>query len=106
MDELPDTAATQILKTSVDYLAEAYKKSYAQEGALLYDVFTVVYLLEPELFEGVSCNVSVETNSELTMGASVVDLWGRTSRAANATWMTGVDTEGLFKLLLERAAAM
>ncbi len=48
---------------------------YGSEGAPLHDPCTVAYLLNPGLFEGKLCNLTVETESELTMGHTAVDFW-------------------------------
>ena len=77
---------------------------YGSEGAPLHDPCTVAYLLEPELFTGKSCNVSVETQSELTMGHTAVDFWHVTDRPLNAIWMYAVDADGFFALLTARLA--
>ena len=105
MDNLPDTAASRILKTSVDYFNYAYKDIYDQDTAPIHDVLTVAYLLAPELFENIERHVSVETNSELTIGASIVDTWNFSNKAANAKWVTECDTDGLFDLLLSQVAS-
>ena len=106
MNDLPDTSAAHILKVLVDYFSRAYKDIYGQDTAPIHDVLTVAYLLEPKLFAGLQCNVQVELASKLTMGATVVDVWGFSDQPANATWITEVNTNGLFDLLLRRVAAL
>ena len=49
-------------------------------------------------------NVSIECESELTMGMTVVDWWRVTKRAPNATVVRNVNADGFFKLLTERIA--
>jgi purine nucleosidase len=75
---------------------------YGSMGAPLHDPCTVAFLLKPELFEGKLCNVSVETESELTMGNTAVDFWQVTDRPKNATWIHSVDADGFYDLLVER----
>ncbi len=75
---------------------------YGILGAPLHDPCTVAWLLDPGLFEGKECNVSVETESELTMGHTAVDFWGVTDRAPNATWIHAVDADGFYALLVDR----
>lgn len=74
---------------------------YNSEGAPLHDPCTVAYLLASSLFTFKSCNISVETGSELTMGHTAVDFWHVTDRPANAQWAHGVDAEGFFALLTD-----
>ncbi len=62
----------------------------------------IAWLLKPELFSGRRCHVDIETESELTRGASVVDWWQVTGREPNALVIGQVDAEGFFDLLVER----
>ena len=66
----------------------------------------IAWLLKPELFSGRHVNVTVETMSELTMGATVVDWWGVTGRPKNALVMRDIDADGFFALLTERLALL
>lgn len=81
-------------------------KKYGWEGAPLHDPTVIAYLLQPELFEGRHCNVTIETASELTVGMTVVDYWHVTGRAYNATYLRSGNAEGFFKLLTERLALL
>ncbi|MCT7376205.1 nucleoside hydrolase [Chelativorans salis] len=75
---------------------------YGVDGGPLHDPCVIAYLLEPNLFQGRTCNVSVETGSELTMGMTVIDWWGVTDRPKNALVMRDVNHDGFFALLTER----
>lgn len=77
-------------------------EKYGSDGAPLHDPLTIAFLLRPELFAGKPVHVAVETRSELTMGATVVDYWGVTGKAPNATWMHAIDADGFYDLLIER----
>jgi purine nucleosidase len=79
-------------------------KKYGVEGAPLHDPCTIAWLLSPELFEGKFCNLSVETQSELTMGHTAIDLWHVTDRPHNVHWIYSVDADGFYDLLTERLA--
>ena len=79
-------------------------KKYKSRGAPLHDPCTVAWLLEPELFEVKACNVTVETESELTLGHTAVDFWHVTDRPVNVDWACGVDADGFYDLLIERLA--
>ena len=79
-------------------------KKYGVEGAPLHDPCTIAWLLEPGLFDGKFCNLSVETRSELTMGHTAVDFWHVTDRPPNVNWIYSVDAVGFYDLLTERLA--
>ena len=78
------------------------EQKYGTDGGPLHDPCVIAYLLDPGLFNGRYCNVTVETASELTMGMTVADWWGVTKRPKNATFIGDVDHDGFFKLLTER----
>ena len=79
-------------------------KKYGTEGAPLHDPCTIAWLLKPELFQTRKCNLSVETESELTMGHTAVDFWHVTDRPHNVHWTHAVDADGFFELLTDRLA--
>jgi purine nucleosidase len=77
-------------------------KKYGSDGAPLHDPCTVAYLLRPDLFATRPCNISVETQSSLTLGHTAVDFWYVTDRPRNANWAYEVDADGFYELLTER----
>ena len=79
-------------------------EKYGVEGAPLHDPCTIAWLLAPELFEGKFCNLSVETQSELTMGHTAIDFWHVTDRPHNVNWIYSVDADGFYDLLTDRLA--
>lgn len=78
------------------------EEKYGTDGGPLHDPCVIAYLLKPDLFKGRSCNVTVETASELTMGMTVIDWWGVTKRPKNAMVMRDIDHDAFFALLVER----
>jgi len=81
-------------------------EKYGSDGGPLHDPTVIAYLLRPDLFKGRDCNVEIETQSELTMGMTVVDWWRVTGRNPNARVMREVDADGFFDLLTERLARL
>lgn len=81
-------------------------QKYGWDGAPLHDPTVIAYLLQPDLFEGRHCNVTIETDSELTAGMTVADYWHVSGRAYNATWLRSGDAEGFYTLLTERLARL
>lgn len=77
-------------------------KKYGSKGAPLHDPCTVAWLLDPSLFQLRECNLSVETESELTMGHTAVDFWHVTDRPHNVRWAHAVDADGFYALLTDR----
>ncbi|MGV1801448.1 nucleoside hydrolase [Agrobacterium vitis] len=100
---------TRVAKVMVDWLEffECFDiEKYGSDGGPLHDPSVIAYLLQPELFSGRDCNVEIETESELTVGMTVVDWWRVTGRTPNAKVMRDVDADGFFALLTERLARL
>lgn len=81
-------------------------EKYGLEGGPLHDPCVIAYLLRPEIFGGRRCNVRIETQSELTMGMTVVDWWGVTGLEPNCTVIRHLDAGAFFDLLIERVARL
>ncbi|WP_323013929.1 nucleoside hydrolase [Devosia sp.] len=95
-------AVYQMLSFSQEFDLE----KYGWEGAPLHDPTVIAYLLRPHLFEGRHCNVSIETDSELTVGMTVTDYWHVTGKVRNVNYMRNGDAEGFYALLNERLARL
>ncbi len=96
------TATAQLL----DFFERFDEEKYGTDGGPLHDPCVIAWLLKQELFSGRQCNVQIETVSELTMGATVVDWWNITDGPRNAHVMRDIDAEGFFALLTERLARL
>ena len=88
----------------LDFFSRFDSEKYGADGSPLHDPCTVAWLLRPKLFAGKSCNIAVEIQSELTMGATAIDFWNVTDRPHNAEWIYQVDAEAFYDLLNERLA--
>lgn len=99
-----DNQAAQATVGMLDFFNRHDTKKYKYMGAPLHDPCTVAYLLRPDIFEGKLCNVSVETQSELTMGNTAVDFWHVTDRPKNSNWIHAVDADAFYELLTSRLA--
>jgi len=81
-------------------------KKYGWAGAPLHDPTVIAYLLQPELFEGRLCNVTIETASELTLGMTVADYWHVTEKPRNATYLRNGNADGFYQLLTDRLSRL
>jgi inosine-uridine nucleoside N-ribohydrolase len=88
------------------YFTRYHRETYGWEGAPIHDAVAVAHLLRPGLVETRHRNVEVELESELNRGRTVVDLWRRTDRQANAHVGVDVDSEAFFDLLVERIGTL
>lgn len=81
-------------------------KKYGWEGAPLHDPTVIAYLIDPTIFEGRECNVTIETTSELTIGMTVTDYWHVTDKPKNATYIRSGNADRFYDLLTERLARL
>lgn len=87
-----------------DFFERYDMEKYGSEGAPLHDPCVIGYMINPELFTGRWINVEIETDSPLTVGATVADWWNVTGRKANAEFLRSIDRDAFFQLLSERLA--
>jgi purine nucleosidase len=86
----------------LDFFERFDEQKYGTDGGPLHDPCVIAWLLKPELFTSREVNVSIECESELTMGMTVIDWWRVTERKANATVCRGINADSFFALLSER----
>jgi len=95
---------------SVAALLDAFEarrvERFGERGRALHDPAVSAYLLQPTLFHGREVNVAIETESPLTIGMTVADWWGVTSRKPNVRLMNTVDADGFFDLLAKKLARL
>ncbi len=85
----------------------AGNRKYGTRTRPLHDALAMAWLLWPELFHGRLCNVEIETRSDLTRGATVVDWWHRTERPRNCLWIRDCsDPAELYRRMLTRLASL
>ncbi|RLY72091.1 ribonucleoside hydrolase RihC, partial [Staphylococcus epidermidis] len=68
--DFKDTNATSNMLYN---LFQHYKSEDFEIGFKLYDVFTILYLLDPEAFNVKEAYTQIELNGNFTRGATVVD---------------------------------
>lgn len=100
------TEVGRMVAAWTDFFERFDVAKYGSQGAPLHDPCVIAYLIKPDLFNGRLVNVEIETQSELTLGMTVADWWGVTSRPKNAMFMGGIDADGFFALLTARLARL
>jgi purine nucleosidase len=97
-----DNKVAQASADMLDFFGKFDSEKYHSQGGPLHDPCTIAWLLEPDMFTLKSCNVEIETKSELSMGHTAVDFWRVTGGPENVLWAHDVDAERFFALLCER----
>lgn len=90
----------------LDFYERFDMERYGEDGGPLHDPCVIAYLLKPELFGGKQCAVQIETQSGLSMGATVVDWWLQTDAPKNCFYLRTIDGDGFFALIRERLALL
>lgn len=101
-----NSEAGDFVHDMLEHVNASYAGLYGADGCALHDPCTVGYLLAPDLFETRACRIDVETASPLTAGHTAVDFYNASGRPQNARWVTGLDGDGLFDLILERLSRL
>jgi inosine-uridine nucleoside N-ribohydrolase len=90
----------------LDFYGTFHKQVYDFEGSPIHDAVAVAQVIRPDLLELRELNVEIDRESELCRGRTVVDVWKRTGREANARVAVGIDAPGFIELLLERLGSL
>ncbi len=93
-------------KDLMEFYSIFHKKKYDTSSSPLHDPCVIGYLLNPNLFSGKFANVSVEENSELTMGKTVVDWLEVTNRIKNCLVINKVNVKDFFNLLKNKISLL
>jgi inosine-uridine nucleoside N-ribohydrolase len=88
------------------FFSRYHEKTYGWNGAPIHDAVAVAHVIRPGLVETRYRNVEIELESDLCRGRTVVDLWNRTDRPANAHVGVDLDAGAFFDLLVERIASL
>jgi len=88
------------------FFEKVYRERYDFDGSALHDPCTVAWLLQPELFETREMRVDVETNSGLSYGRTVHDIWDIAGKDFHTEVAIRADAEGFFALLTRLLAKL
>ncbi len=83
-----------------------HKEVYGFDGSPIHDAVAVAQVFRPDLVETKHRGVKIDTESELSRGRTLVDLWGRAGWEPNCHVGVGVDADGFAELLIERVSSL
>jgi inosine-uridine nucleoside N-ribohydrolase len=90
----------------LDFYDRFHREVYGFDGSPIHDAVALAYAFRPDLLETRELNVEVDCESELCRGRTVVDVWRRSDRDANAKVAVGIDAPAFVELLVERVASL
>jgi inosine-uridine nucleoside N-ribohydrolase len=90
----------------LDFYDRFHREVYGFDGSPIHDAAALAYAFRPGLLETRELNVEIDCESELCRGRTVVDVWRRSSREANAKVAVGIDSTAFVELLVERVGGL
>jgi len=104
LERLRDSGKNSAMEAAklLDFFERYDVEKYGSQGGPLHDPNVIVYLLNPEIYDGKLVNVEIEVNSELTRGMTVVDWWHVTNRKPNAYYVNKVQENKFFETVLNK----
>jgi inosine-uridine nucleoside N-ribohydrolase len=89
-----------------DFFSAFHRRTYGSEDSPVHDALAVAHVVRPGLVATRHLRVDVDTESELSRGRTLVDLYGRMGKPANAHVAVDVDGTAFLELLVERIAGL
>jgi inosine-uridine nucleoside N-ribohydrolase len=90
----------------LDFFSQFHRATYGFDGSPIHDAVALAHVFRPGLLETLQRHVAVDTESELSRGRTVVDLWRRAGNEPNAHVAVDVDAAAFGDLLHERIASL
>jgi inosine-uridine nucleoside N-ribohydrolase len=101
-----DGRAGTMVRDLLEFYGRFHAEVYGFDGSPIHDALAVAQVFRPDLVETKHRGVKVDTESELSRGRTLVDLWGRANWEPNCHVGVDVDAEGFCELLIERINAL
>jgi inosine-uridine nucleoside N-ribohydrolase len=89
-----------------DFFLEFHRQRYRFDGAPIHDAMAVAHVIDPTLVTTLSCNISIETQSQFCDGRTVVDRWLVPGRPENPHAGNDVDPHRFLELLVDRIGSL
>lgn len=95
----------ELIAALLIFFAETYKRVFKFEHPPLHDPCAIAYVIAPELFTVEKLRVDIETQSELSAGQTVVDLWGSSGKQPNANVCMKMNVDKFWDLMIDAIGA-
>jgi inosine-uridine nucleoside N-ribohydrolase len=96
----------EVVAELLEFFTRFHRDTYGWDGPPVHDALAVAYVIRPQLLETAHRHVAVETESELSRGRTLVDLYRRTQAEPNANVAVDVDADAFLDLLEERVVSL
>lgn len=91
----------KLLRDLLLFFKESYEKTFGFSDPPLHDPCAVAWLIAPHIFKARLMRVDVETQSELTAGRTVCDVYAMSGKKKNVLVCESMDVESFWDLMLE-----
>jgi len=95
------TPVGRLVADLLEFFVLFHRQRYGWDDVPLHDPCCVAELIRPGLITTRPLHVDIETQSSLTRGRTVVDLWGVTGHAPNADVGVDIDRQGFIDVLMD-----
>jgi inosine-uridine nucleoside N-ribohydrolase len=100
-ERLEGRAGTMV-RELLEFYGRFHAEVYGFDGSPIHDALAVARVFRPDLVETKHRGVKIDTESELSRGRTLVDLWRRAGWEPNCHVGVDVDADGFCELLIER----
>lgn len=94
-----DNKVSNFVVELLKFFKSTYKSQFDMDGGPIHDACTILYLLNPEIFELQKTYIQIENQSELTYGTMSVDLNDTYNKETNALFATAVNLDLAWDLM-------
>ena len=98
------TPVSRMADALLRFFADTYRDVFGFEAPAVHDPCAVAAIIDPTIVGTRRLNVAIETDSELTLGRTVVDVYGTTGRPPNADVAMDLRVDRFWDLVIEALA--
>lgn len=91
--------ASELFVNLMSFFKQSQKREFGWDSPPIHDPTTIAYLLRPEIFETVDCNVEISLSNNMTYGRTVCDIFGVTNKVKNTKVATKIDYQEFWNLI-------
>ena len=99
-----ETPVARMSVALMRFFAETYLRVFGFEAPAVHDPCAVAAVIDPAVVPSRRMNVAIDTESSLSLGRTVCDVYAKTGRAPNADVGIGLDVDAFWDLMLAALA--
>jgi inosine-uridine nucleoside N-ribohydrolase len=92
----------EMVRALLGFYGTFHKRQYGWDGSPIHDAVAVAHVARPDLVETKRRGVKIDTESELSRGRTLVDLWGRAQWEPNCDVGVDIRADDFLDLLVDR----